>query len=69
MGQMFGLWFLASAIGGVMAGLLGGEALDGGLETISPVFSFMIQYYLVIAAVLIGLSFVIKGAEKPSQEE
>jgi len=66
---MFGLWFLASAIGGVMAGLLGGEALDGGLETISPVFSFMIQYYLVIAAVLIGLSFVIKGAEKPSQEE
>jgi POT family proton-dependent oligopeptide transporter len=64
MGQMFGLWFLASAIGGVMAGLLGGEALDGGLETISPVFSFMIQYYLVIAAVLIGLSFVIKGAKE-----
>ena len=63
MGQMFGLWFLASAIGGVMAGLLGGEALDGGLETISPVFSFMIQYYLVIAAILIGLSFVIKGAK------
>ena len=31
MGQMFGLWFLASAIGGVLAGLLGGEALDGGL--------------------------------------
>jgi hypothetical protein len=29
----------------------------------------MIQYYLVIAAVLIGLSFVIKGAEKLSQEE
>ena len=46
MGQMFGLWFLASAIGGVLAGLLGGEALDGGLETISPVFEFMIQYYL-----------------------
>ena len=64
MGQMFGLWFLASAIGGVMAGLLGGEALDGGLETISPVFSFMIQYYLVIAVVLIGLSFVIKGAKE-----
>jgi hypothetical protein len=31
-GQMFGLWFLASAIGGVLAGLLGGEATDGGLE-------------------------------------
>jgi len=62
MGQMFGLWFLASAIGGVLAGLLGGEALDGGLETISPVFEFMIQYYLVIAAALIALSFVIKTA-------
>ena len=62
MGQMFGLWFLASAIGGVLAGLLGGEALDGGLETISPIFEFMIQYYLIIAAALIGLSFVIKPA-------
>ena len=31
-GQMFGLWFLASAIGGVLAGLLGGEALDSGLD-------------------------------------
>ncbi len=63
MGQMFGLWFLASAIGGVLAGLLGGEALDGGLETISPVFEFMIQYYLVIAFALIALSFVIKTAK------
>ena len=63
MGQMFGLWFLASAIGGVLAGLLGGEALDGGLETISPVFEFMIQYYLAIAVALIALSFVIKTAK------
>ena len=63
MGQMFGLWFLASAIGGVLAGLLGGEALVGGLETISPVFEFMIQYYLIIAVALIALSFVIKTAE------
>jgi POT family proton-dependent oligopeptide transporter len=64
MGQMFGLWFLASAIGGVLAGLLGGEALDGGLETISPVFEFMIRYYLVIAVALIALSFVIKTAKE-----
>ena len=64
MGQMFGLWFLASAIGGVLAGLLGGEALDGGLETISPIFEFMIQYYLIIALALIVLSFVIKTAKE-----
>ena len=56
MGQMFGLWFLASAIGGVLAGLLGGEALDGGLETISPVFEFMIQYYVVIGLALIAVA-------------
>ena len=64
MGQMFGLWFLASAIGGVLAGLLGGEALDGGLETISPIFEFMIQYYLIIAFALIALSFVIRTAKE-----
>ena len=67
MGQMFGLWFLASAIGGVLAGLLGGEALDGGLATISPVFNFMIKYYLAIAALLIGLSFVVKSSNDSSQ--
>ncbi len=63
-GQMFGLWFLASAIGGVLAGLLGGEALGEGLDSISPVFNFMIKYYLVIAVILIVLSFVIKAKPK-----
>ena len=59
-GQMFGLWFLASAIGGVLAGLLGGDALDDGLSSISPIFSFMIKYYIFIAVALVALSFVIK---------
>jgi len=61
LGQMFGLWFLASAIGGVLAGLLGGDALDAGLESISPVFNFMIKYYLAIALILIVLSRFTKG--------
>ena len=65
-GQMFGLWFLASAIGGVLAGLLGGEALDAGLESISPVFNFMIKYYFAIALILILLSWFIK---KPVSKE
>jgi POT family proton-dependent oligopeptide transporter len=65
-GQMFGLWFLASAIGGVLAGLLGGEALGEGLDSISPVFNFMIKYYLVIAVILIVLSFVIKAKPRES---
>jgi POT family proton-dependent oligopeptide transporter len=62
-GQMFGLWFTASAIGGVLAGLLGGDALGSGLDSISPVFSFMIKYYLLIAVGLIVLSFIIKTAK------
>jgi dipeptide/tripeptide permease len=57
---MFGLWFLASAIGGVLAGILGGEALDSGLETITPIFSFMIKYYLVIAAVMLVVAYVMR---------
>ena len=64
MGQMFGLWFLASAIGGVLAGLLGGDALGNGLSSIAPVFSFMIKYYLAIALVLVVLSFIVKPVEK-----
>ena len=43
MGQMFGLWFLASAIGGVLAGLLGGDATADGLDSVQPIFTFMIQ--------------------------
>ena len=59
-GQMFGLWFLASAIGGVLAGLLGGKALDSGLQSITPIFSFMIKYYLVIAAVMLLIAFLMR---------
>ena len=55
---MFGLWFLASSIGGVLAGLLGGEALGDGLESISPVFEFMIQYYVVIGVALVLVAVV-----------
>ncbi len=55
-GQMFGLWFLASAIGGVLSGLLGWDALVDGLEIISPVFEFMINYYLVIGLVLVAVA-------------
>ena len=62
-GQMFGLWFTASAIGGVLAGLLGGEATGEGLESMTPIFSFMIKYYLAIAIILAVLSLVIKPAK------
>ena len=65
-GQMFGLWFMASAIGGVLAGLLGGEASGEGLESMTPIFSFMIKYYLVIAVVLAALAFDVNPAKEES---
>jgi len=68
LGQMMGIWFLASSLGGVLAGLLGGEATESGLDSISPVFSDLIYYYLVIAAVLIVLSFFIKGVTSEEKE-
>ena len=67
-GQMFGLWFLASAIGGVLAGLLGGEATDGGLESMSPVFTYMIQYYLGISAVLVLLAYAFRKREESTAD-
>ena len=63
-GQMFGLWFMASAIGGVLAGLLGGEASGEGLESMTPIFSFMIKYYLAIAVVLAALAFDVNPAKE-----
>ena len=64
LGQMMGLWFLASSLGGVLAGLLGGEATESGLSSMTPIFSELIYYYLILAAVLIVLSFFIKGSLK-----
>ena len=63
MGQMFGLWFLASAIGGVLAGLLGGDATVDGLNSVQPIFTFMIQYYVVIAIALIVMAYLFKKKE------
>ena len=63
MGQMFGLWFLASAIGGVLAGLLGGDATVDGLDSVQPIFTFMIQYYVVIAIALIVMAFIFRKKE------
>ena len=62
-GQMMGIWFLASSLGGVLAGLLGGEATESGLESMSPVFEQLVIYCLLLAVALFVLSFVVKGKE------
>jgi hypothetical protein len=55
---------LASAIGGVLAGLLGGDATVDGLSSVQPIFTFMIQYYAVIALALIIMAYFFKSREK-----
>ena len=67
LGQMMGLWFLASSLGGVLAGLLGGEATESGLTSMTPSFTELIYYYFILAVVLIGLSFFIRGKINSSQ--
>ena len=67
LGHMMGLWFLASSLGGVLAGLFGGEATESGLSSMTPIFSELIYYYLILAAVLIVLSFFIKGKVNSSK--
>ena len=61
LGQMMGIWFLASSLGGVLAGLFGGKASEQGLDSLSEVFTELIIYYLVIAIIIFILSFFIKG--------
>ena len=67
LGQMMGLWFLASSLGGVLAGVLGGEATESGLTSMTPSFTELIYYYFILAVVLIGLSFFIRGKITSSQ--
>jgi len=50
----------------VLAGLLGGDATVDGLTSVQPIFTFMIQYYAVIAAILIGLAFFFKANKAES---
>ena len=45
-------------MGGVLAGLLGGDALVEGLESMAPVFDSMIQFYLVAGVVLVLFAVV-----------
>ena len=66
---MMGIWFLASSLGGVLAGLLGGEATQSGLQSMTPVFTNLVYYCLVISGVLIALSFFIKGVTEDKKDK
>jgi POT family proton-dependent oligopeptide transporter len=53
-GQMMGIWFLASAVGNLIAGLVGGHVDPEKLEQMPPLFT-MTTVSLVVSAVALGL--------------
>jgi len=56
-GQMMGIWFLATSVGNLIAGLAGGHVDPGKLEQTPMVFGYT-TLALVIAAVVLGLLIV-----------
>ena len=60
MGQMMGVWFLAASLGGVIAGLIGGNATSSGLVSINPTFKTLIYYYLILAVILGAIGIYLK---------
>ncbi|MDB4905599.1 MAG: amino acid/peptide transporter [Gemmatimonadetes bacterium] len=70
-GQMMGIWFLASSVGNVIAGLVGGNVDPNKLEQMPKVFSYT-SIALVVSAVILGLLAIpIKRmmAEVPANEQ
>ena len=53
-GQMMGVWFLASSLGAIIAGLLSGQATTEGLKSMPDLFN-----NIAIGASLLGFLFII----------
>ena len=70
-GQMMGIWFLASSVGNVIAGLVGGNVDPNKLDQMPKVFSYTSLALLASAVILAVLAIPIKRmmAEVPSNEQ
>ena len=53
-GQMMGVWFLASSLGAIIAGLLSGKATAGGLQSMPDLFN-----NIAIGSTLVGLLLIL----------
>ena len=54
MGQMMGVWFLASSLGAIIAGLISGKATNEGLASMPGLFN-----QIAVSASLFGLILII----------
>jgi POT family proton-dependent oligopeptide transporter len=59
-GQMMGIWFLATALGNLIAGLAGGHVDPSRLEQMPKLFTITTVFLVAAAAVLALLSFPIR---------
>tara|TARA_B100001996_G_C18669673_1_gene596194 strand:+ start:1430 stop:2896 length:1467 start_codon:yes stop_codon:yes gene_type:complete len=55
-GQMMGIWFLASSLGAIIAGLLSGQATVGGLNTMPDLFNKIAIISSIVGLVMILIS-------------
>ena len=55
-GQMMGIWFLASSLGAIIAGLLSGQATYGGLSSMPSLFNQIAIYSSIAGFILIVIS-------------
>ena len=56
MGQMMGVWFLASSLGAIIAGLISGQATHSGLQSMPNLFSDIAIFSASIGLILILIS-------------
>ncbi|MBA3556977.1 MAG: peptide MFS transporter [Gemmatimonadaceae bacterium] len=70
-GQMMGIWFLASALGNLVGGLVGGHVDPNNLQQMPKLFTWTTIALVVAAAVLAALIIPIRrmmvGTDRPAQ--
>tara|TARA_B100001996_G_scaffold381605_1_gene371377 strand:- start:3247 stop:4704 length:1458 start_codon:yes stop_codon:yes gene_type:complete len=60
LGQLMGIWFLASSLGAILAGIISGKATDSGIETMPTLFMQIAIISLGFGIIFILISFPIK---------
>ena len=55
-GQMMGVWFLASSLGAILAGLISGQATNNGLSSMPDLFNQIAIISTIFGLVLILIS-------------
>ena len=60
-GQMMGLWFLASSLAAALAGLFAGKSLEEGIISMPPLFNQIALGLLCVGIILLFANKYVKG--------